>query len=91
MATPPIVFATYGMVTEGIDMPRLDAGIDLVPRSDFKQLVGRIRRTRTGKREALWVTPVDVSIRKFVSAYHSRLRDVADDKRVRVYDANQNS
>jgi superfamily II DNA or RNA helicase len=84
MEKPPIVFATYGMVTEGIDMPRLDAGIDLTPHSDFKQLLGRIRRTRKGKRPALWVTPLDVSIRQFVGAYHSRLRDVADDKGVTV-------
>lgn len=84
MEKPPLVFATYGMVTEGIDMPRLDAGIDLSPRADFKQLLGRIRRTRKGKRAALWVTPVDTAIRQFVGAYYSRLRDVADDKRVKV-------
>lgn len=54
-----IIFATYGMMTEGIDIPRLDAGIDVVPRRKATQLIGRIRRPQPGKKKPVWITVRD--------------------------------
>lgn len=50
-------FATYGMLKEGIDIPRLDAGCDVTPRADMEQVLGRIRRIMEGKADPYWVTP----------------------------------
>lgn len=54
-----IIFATYGMMKEGQDVPRLDMGIDVTPRSDGVQAIGRIRRMHEGKAEPIWVTLFD--------------------------------
>lgn len=54
-----IIFAPYGMITEGVDIPRLDAGIDATPQAKATQLIGRIRRPGRGKKEPKWVTIVD--------------------------------
>lgn len=54
-----LVFATYGMIVEGIDEPRWDLGMDLLPRGKATQLVGRIRRPLPGKPRPLWRTPFD--------------------------------
>ena len=40
----PIIFATYGMMSEGTDIPWLDCCILATPRSNVKQAVGRILR-----------------------------------------------
>lgn len=83
-ATPRIVLGTYGTLTEGVDIQRLSGGMDLLPRAKSKQLFGRVRRVLEGKPEAVWYTPVDLDFRPFVNAYHARMRDVADDKLVRI-------
>ena len=54
-----IIFATYGMMKEGQDVPRLDMGIDATPRSEGVQAIGRIRRECAGKRHPIWVTLFD--------------------------------
>lgn len=54
-----IIFATYGVFKEGIDIPRLDAGIDVTPISKAKQVVGRVRRPHPNKPEPIWLTIVD--------------------------------
>lgn len=54
-----IIFATYGVFKEGIDIPRLDAGIDVTPISKAKQVVGRVRRPHPGKPAPIWLTIVD--------------------------------
>lgn len=71
-----VVFATYGMMKEGVDVPRLDAGIDATPRSDAEQLVGRIRRPFAGKKApVIWVTPVDARCDRALRYYQHRLLD----------------
>ncbi len=71
-----IIFATYGMIKEGIDIPRLDAGIDATPRGDAAQLIGRIRRPHEGKKEpVIWVTIVDSQCDRSLRYYQGRLAD----------------
>lgn len=54
-----ITFATYGMVTEGIDCPRWDWGLDALPQGKATQITGRVRRPYDGKDKAIWITTVD--------------------------------
>lgn len=69
-----IIFATYSMMKEGVDIPRLDAGIDATPRSDAEQLIGRIRRRQEGKKSpVIWVTIVDSQCDRSLNYYHKRL------------------
>jgi superfamily II DNA or RNA helicase len=70
-----IIFATYGMMTEGIDIPRLDAGIDATPRGKATQIVGRIRRPMPGKKKPIWVTVRDVRCSRALGWYKSRCKD----------------
>ena len=59
MENAQLIFATYGMMTEGIDIPRLDWGLDVLPQGKATQITGRIRRPFDGKDKAVWITPVD--------------------------------
>ena len=70
-----VVLATYGMVKEGVDVPRWDAGIDATPQSAAVQLVGRVRRPLPGKREPIWVTIVDERCDRSLWYYRQRLKD----------------
>jgi len=70
-----IIFATYGMFTEGIDVPRLDAGLDATPRSAATQLIGRIRRPLPGKRMPIWITLRDEGSGTLKSYFRNRRRD----------------
>lgn len=80
-----VIGATYGMMTEGVDIPRLSGGVDISPRAMAKQAVGRIRRTLPGKHKiAKWYTPVDMRIKRFRQAYESRCKELASDKNVRI-------
>jgi superfamily II DNA or RNA helicase len=54
-----VILATYGMMKEGQDIPRLDMGVDATPRSEGVQAIGRIRRRMPGKRRPIWVTLFD--------------------------------
>jgi superfamily II DNA or RNA helicase len=69
------IFATYGMFTEGIDEPRLDAGLDATPRGDATQLIGRLRRPVPGKRLPVWVTTRDVACKMSMRWFEGRLKD----------------
>lgn len=70
-----LIFATYGMMTEGIDIPRLDAGIDVLPRGDATQLIGRIRRPRPGKPEPVWITLLDTKCFMSRKYFERRCKD----------------
>lgn len=70
-----LIFATYGMMTEGIDIPRLDAGIDVSPRGDATQLIGRIRRPVPGKLEPVWVTLYDTKCFMSRKYFERRCKD----------------
>lgn len=53
-----IIFATFGMMAEGTNIPWLDTCVLCTPRSDVKQTVGRILREYPDKKE-----PVVIDIR----------------------------
>ncbi len=74
-ANSQIILATYNMMKEGIDIPRLDAGVDATPRSEATQILGRIRRPEPDKPLPLWYTIVDVAVPAFVGYYKSRCKD----------------
>lgn len=69
-----LCFATYGMLTEGIDEPRWDCGTDVTPRGSATQLVGRIRRDFEGKPTPMWITIRDKNCPLEVR-FFSRMRD----------------
>lgn len=79
-----LLFATYGMMTEGIDIPRLDAGIDVTPRGSATQLIGRIRRPRPNKRKPIWVTLVDTDCPVARRYFTSRCRDYSASGNVEI-------
>lgn len=73
--TAQIIFSTYGMCEKGMDIPRLDAGMDVTPRAKATQLLGRVRRLKAGKKKPIWVTIVDSSSSIFYGYYWSRMKD----------------
>ncbi len=54
-----IIFATYGMMSLGIDIPDLAGLIYATPQSDIKQTKGRIERAFVGKKKPVIVDIVD--------------------------------
>ena len=57
-----ILFATFGLAKEGLDIPRLDRLYMAVPKKDYTvvtQSIGRIARTAEGKGEAVCYDYVD--------------------------------
>ena len=61
MNTARVIFATYGMFSKGVDLPRLSAGIDCTPRSQAQQVHGRILRKHPGKLSPIWMTCLDIN------------------------------
>jgi superfamily II DNA or RNA helicase len=55
----PILLATYGVFDTGIDVKRLDYGMELSPRGDVKQATGRTLRIDRGKATPEWYTVTD--------------------------------
>ncbi len=75
-----IIFATYGMMGFGVNIPRLDCGIDVTPKSSFaNQIVGRINRFLRGKPKPIWVTPLDTNTPEFVGMYHNRIKQYREE------------
>jgi hypothetical protein len=70
-----LIFATYGMIKEGIDIPRLDGGLDASYRGDAEQLIGRVRRPLAGKLMPIWVTLVDTRCPYSLKAFAKRTVD----------------
>ena len=70
-----VIFSTYGMGKEGLDIPRLDAGIDASPRADGVQAIGRIRRPFPNKKHPNWFTVCDEGVSMLVGFTKSRVRD----------------
>ncbi len=56
-----VIFASYGIMAKGVDIPRLSAGVDATPRSTSTQVHGRILRTLPGKLRPIWVTIADTN------------------------------
>lgn len=73
-ANSQIILATYAMAKEGMDIPRLDTGIEATPVADNIQGIGRIRRPLPGKRSPLWFSIEDLNVSLFVRYSASRFR-----------------
>tara|TARA_Y100000031_G_C8209809_1_gene380357 strand:- start:121 stop:1551 length:1431 start_codon:yes stop_codon:yes gene_type:complete len=88
-----IILATYGSFKEGVDIPRLDAGIDVTPRTEGIQVIGRIRRRRDGKPLPVWYTIDDVKSKRLRSYTKARIEDYLESDNVEVlgYDSGTES
>lgn len=73
-AESTIIVATYTMMKEGVDIPRLDAGIEALPSADNVQAIGRIRRPFPGKKRPKWFSIVDKKIAIFEAYARARFR-----------------
>lgn len=58
-----VIFATYGKMGEGVDIPRIGFGVEAMPVSDVRQAVGRARRRYGNRTKAKWVSIRDTGIR----------------------------
>jgi superfamily II DNA or RNA helicase len=57
--TKPFLLATYNFMGEGTDVPTLDAAILSTPRSDVRQIVGRVIRSLDGKQTPIVFDLID--------------------------------
>lgn len=49
-----IIFATYEIFSKGVDVPRLDMGVEALPAGNVTQPVGRVLRLLDGKAKPEW-------------------------------------
>jgi len=70
-----IIFSTYSVFSKGVDVPDLDAGLDVTPRSAFVQQHGRILRAASGKRIPIWVTIRDYNSSRAEYQFAKRIGD----------------
>lgn len=82
-----VIFATYGMFTKAVDVPRLSVGIDCTPRSKATQVHGRILRIMEGKPIPIWVTLWDYNSYKASHQFLRRL-DEYETSNVEVFEWN---
>jgi superfamily II DNA or RNA helicase len=68
-----VVLATYKMTSYGTDFPHWDCAVLMTPRSDVRQIVGRVLREKEGKRTPVVFDIVD-SIALLVGYYKNRLK-----------------
>lgn len=70
-----IIFATYGMFAKGVDVPRLNGGVDASPRSTAEQVHGRILRKVEGKLRSIWITIADTQSYRSLHGLLGRIPD----------------
>jgi len=68
-----IVLATYKMTSYGTDFPHWDCAVLMTPRSDVRQIVGRVLREKEGKRTPVIFDVVD-SVRLLQGYFKNRLK-----------------
>lgn len=86
---PRIILATKGMMKLGVDVPRLDAGVELTPLADATQALGRVRRPLEGKEQALWYSILDTRFGMYYGFYQARKKDYREDDQIRVIEHGQ--
>lgn len=69
-----IIFATYDMAKEGLDIPRLDTLVLTSPAESLIQCIGRILREYPGKSFPLVIEPNDVYIIALKNEYLNRTK-----------------
>ena len=55
-----IILATYEIFSKGVDVPRLDMGVELLPSGNVKQPLGRVLRHKEGKNRPEWYAIEDI-------------------------------
>jgi superfamily II DNA or RNA helicase len=75
-----LIFSTYAVFSKGVDVPELDSGIDVSPKTSFVQTHGRILRKKEGKRIPIWATIVDVNSFRAQYQFSKRLAELAKSK-----------
>jgi superfamily II DNA or RNA helicase len=73
-ATKRVILASYTMTAEATDIPRLDTLIMASPKSDIRQIAGRILRSAPNKNEPIIFDPIDTSSSVF-SGYWGKRAD----------------
>jgi superfamily II DNA or RNA helicase len=69
-----VVFATYHMAKEGLDIPSLDTLFLVTPVADVEQSVGRIMREYHGKKDPVVTDFIDNDVSRFRSLWTARMR-----------------
>lgn len=77
--TAKVLFATYGMMSKGVDVPRLSGGIDCTHRTKAKQVHGRVLRHVEGKLVPVWITIRDVNCYRLEHQFLQRLSEYEED------------
>jgi superfamily II DNA or RNA helicase len=54
-----VIFGTYALAKEGLDIPELDVLVMATPKQEIAQPIGRILRSLPGKKQPLVIDPVD--------------------------------
>lgn len=72
--TKRVILATYQMTAEATDIPQLDTLVMATPKSDVRQIVGRILRAFPDKKEPVVFDLVDDSSNVFAGYWNSRQR-----------------
>ncbi len=70
-----VIFATYGIIAKGVDIPRLSGGVDATPRAKAAQLLGRTLRILPGKIRPIWITIADMNSFRSLFQLLCRVRD----------------
>jgi hypothetical protein len=73
-----VVFATYGIMSKGVDIPRLSGGIDATPRREATQTIGRILRIEPGKVRPIWITVADTNSYRALFQLRGRVGDYVE-------------
>lgn len=79
-----IILGTYGMIGRGTDIQRLSCLVLASPRSDMRQIKGRIERFLAGKKEPVIIDFVDTAYKDCISAARQRI-DCYSEKNMKVY------
>jgi len=69
-----VIMATYAMTAEATDIPWLDTLVMATPKSDVRQIVGRILRQYEGKKSPIVFDLVDLSSNVFSGYWNTRRR-----------------
>jgi superfamily II DNA or RNA helicase len=72
--TSSIILATYGMMSRGTDIPRLETLILGTIRSDMRQTLGRIERFLEGKQAPVVIDIVDLAYKETINSAKSRIK-----------------
>lgn len=73
-----VIFSTYGILSKGADIPRLSSGIDVTPRREATQTLGRTLRPKAGKLRPIWVTIADINSFRALFQLRERITDYVD-------------